>query len=111
MIHRWSSVTRTAHLARSRPWCSPWFTTRGAVRQGWRDAVARTIGRYTAAVWTWLRARWTRFVAFVDDSLPMPPDQRRERDWTPEDSESVSRRRRLRLKVGLREKRGKGGFR
>jgi hypothetical protein len=57
----------------------------------------------------WIGALWTRAIAFVDDALPMPPDQRQERDWTPESPQSVSDRRRLRLRLHMLEKRGKGG--
>jgi hypothetical protein len=52
-----------------------------------------------------------RIVALIDDALPMPGDQREQRDWTPMDSEEVARRRRLRLKLHMAGKRGKGGYR
>ena len=58
-----------------------------------------------------LRALWSRIVAFVDDSLPMPPDQREARDWTPETDEAISARRRLRMKLDKFERRGRGDFR
>jgi hypothetical protein len=50
-------------------------------------------------------------VGFVDDSMPMPPEQRDEREWTPRSNEEISQRRLLRLKLHLLEKRGKGGYR
>jgi hypothetical protein len=50
-------------------------------------------------------------LALVDDALPMPPDQRSRRDAVPLGSDEVSRRQRLRLKLHLLEKRGKGGYR
>jgi hypothetical protein len=53
--------------------------------------------------------RW--LLALVDDALPMPPDQRSRRDAVPLGSDEVSRRQRLRLKLHLLEKRGKGGYR
>lgn len=53
--------------------------------------------------------RW--FGGQVEDSLPMPPDQREERDWFSESDEERSKRRLLRLRLHLLEKRGKGGYR
>ncbi len=50
-------------------------------------------------------------MAFVDDALPMPNDQREERDSVPTSGEEMSRRRRLRLKIRMLEKGGRGGFR
>ena len=47
----------------------------------------------------------------LDDVLPMPPDQREQRSWTPLSGNEVARRRRQRLDLHLLEKRGKGGFR
>ena len=58
-----------------------------------------------------LRRAFARIIEFIDDSAPMPPDQREERDWTPRSNEEVAQRRRLRLKLHLLEKRGKGGYR
>jgi hypothetical protein len=54
-------------------------------------------------------SRW--LTGTVDDALPMPPDDRAAREWTPESGEEVSRRRLLRLRLHLLEKRGKGGYR
>lgn len=50
-------------------------------------------------------------VALVDDSLPMSPDERDQRDWTPLSSDDLAHRRQLRLKLHLLGKRGKGGYR
>lgn len=47
----------------------------------------------------------------MDDALPMPPGQRAARDWIPIGSEEQSRRRKLRLRLHMLEKRGKGGYR
>jgi hypothetical protein len=58
-----------------------------------------------------LRSLWSRVTRVIDDSFPMPPAEREERDWTPESSETVSDRRRLRLRLVLLEKRGRGGKR
>ena len=52
-----------------------------------------------------------RLMDLIDDALPMPPSQRTERDWVPESSDEVARRRSLRLKLHLLSKRGKGGYR
>ena len=49
--------------------------------------------------------------ALIDDALPMPPDQREQRSWTPLSGNEVARRRRQRLDLHLLEKRGKGGLR
>lgn len=59
----------------------------------------------------WLRRTLDRLLRFTDDALPVPPDQRAEREWTPESGDSQSRRRKLRLKLHMLEKRGKGGYR
>jgi hypothetical protein len=58
-----------------------------------------------------LRQAWKRVLGLLDDALPVPPDQQEERDWTGESSEQVASRRRLRLRLHLLEKRGKGGYR
>jgi hypothetical protein len=58
-----------------------------------------------------MRRTWHRVVGATDDSLPMPPDQRAKRDWTEASSETESSSRKLRLKLHLLEKRGKGGYR
>jgi hypothetical protein len=63
------------------------------------------------AVLRLLRAIWTRVIGVVDDSFPMPPDEREERDWTPESSEAVSQRRRLRVKFMTLQQRERGGKR
>ena len=47
----------------------------------------------------------------LDDVLPMPPDQREQRSWTPLSGNEVARRGRQRLDLHLLEKRGKVGFR
>ena len=60
---------------------------------------------------TWLRRFLHGLLAILDDAAPMPPDQRAERDWTPDTSEAESARRRLRLRLHGFEKSGKGGFR
>jgi hypothetical protein len=54
-----------------------------------------------------LRRLWS----FLDDALPMSPGDRAERDWTPESGDVESARRKLRLKLHMLEKRGKGGYR
>jgi len=53
--------------------------------------------------------RW--WSSIIDDALPMPPDEREERDWTPISSDEQSDRRKDRLKLHMLEKRGKGGYR
>jgi len=58
-----------------------------------------------------LRSFWSRLAGVIDDSLPMPPEQRRERDWTGETSGEEAERRQLELQLELLEKKGKGGFR
>jgi hypothetical protein len=62
-------------------------------------------------VWNWLLRMSRRFARVVDDALPMPPDQREARDWFPESDTERSKRRLLRLKLHMLEKRGKGGYR
>jgi hypothetical protein len=58
----------------------------------------------------WLAARrW--IVRFIDDALPMPPEQRDEREWTSTPGDEQSARRKLRLRLHMLEKRGKGGYR
>jgi hypothetical protein len=69
------------------------------------------VASHDGAVSKLLRTLWSRVAGFVDDSLPMPPDQREERDWTPESDDKVSERRRLQIRIRMFEKRGKGGFR
>jgi hypothetical protein len=59
----------------------------------------------------WVRSVWSRATGVIDDSLPMPPDEREERDWMPESSETVSERRRLRVKLMILGQREKGGRR
>jgi hypothetical protein len=54
---------------------------------------------------------WRRLAGFIDDALPMPPDERMRRDWSDESSADDSRRRQRRLHLRLFEKRGKGGYR
>jgi hypothetical protein len=54
---------------------------------------------------------WRRILAALDDALPMPPDQRDGRDRLDESSETESERRLRRFRIGLHEKRGKGGYR
>ena len=63
------------------------------------------------AVLKLLRSLWSRVIGVADDSFPMPPGEREERDWTPESSETTSERRRLRVKLMILEKKGKGGKR
>lgn len=58
-----------------------------------------------------LSALLDRIVALIDDVLPMPPDQREARDRRPTGDDEVARRRRLRLRLHMLEKRGKGGYR
>lgn len=58
----------------------------------------------------WARLRhWMANV--LDDSLPMPPEQRDAREWTPEPDPVRSDRRKSRLRLHMLEKRGKGGYR
>lgn len=59
-------------------------------------------------VLTGIRAR---IGSWIDDALPMPADQRQERDWTGEPGEEEAARRRRRLRIHMFEKRGKGGYR
>jgi hypothetical protein len=47
----------------------------------------------------------------LDDSLPMPPDQREARDDAELAEPERSERRRLRLRIRRYEKEGKGGYR
>lgn len=58
-----------------------------------------------------LAALLHKLVRLVDDVVPMPADQREARDWQPIGDDEVARRRRLRLKLHMLEKRGKGGSR
>ncbi len=51
---------------------------------------------------------WHRLLAFLDDLLPMPPAERAARD---DDGKDHSAYRKLRLKLHMLEKRGKGGYR
>lgn len=51
---------------------------------------------------------WRRIIAVIDDILPMPPEQREARD---DDGKDHSAARKLRLKLHMLEKRGKGGTR
>lgn len=51
---------------------------------------------------------WHRLLAILDDLLPMPPDQRRERE---DDGRDRSPERRQWLKFHMLSKRGKGGTR
>ena len=53
----------------------------------------------------------SRLLTLIDDSLPMPPDQRAERDKTGETEAEQITRRRTRLHIRLFEKEGKGGYR
>jgi hypothetical protein len=57
---------------------------------------------------------WARIAAWIDDALPMPPDQREERDETQDagttDAE-LSKRRQTRLRIRAKEKEGKGTWR
>ena len=100
MYHERTAVSRTTDYA--------WL------RRGGPPGLAldlECVPSHDVAVLRLLRSLWSRVVALVDDSLPMPPEQRAARDWTPESSESGSARRRLRLRLHMLEKRGKGGFR
>jgi hypothetical protein len=47
----------------------------------------------------------------MDDTLPMTPEERQERDWTGETSRGEAERRQLELQLQLFEKKGKGGTR
>ena len=58
-----------------------------------------------------MRRTWQWVAGAIDDSLPMPPDQRAKRDWSGEGSDAESARRTLRMKLHLLEKRGTGGYR
>jgi hypothetical protein len=58
-----------------------------------------------------MRRTWQWVVGAIDDSLPMPPDQRAKRDRSGESSDAESNRRTLRLRLHLLEKRGRGGYR
>jgi len=53
----------------------------------------------------------TRIGSWIDDSLPMPADQREERDRTGESGEQEAARRKRRFRLRMLEKRGKGGYR
>ena len=52
-----------------------------------------------------------RLRTVADDLLPMSPGQREAREWTAESGEEQSARRKVRLRLHLLEKRGKGGYR
>jgi hypothetical protein len=54
---------------------------------------------------------WRRITAAADDVLPMPADDRPEREWTGESSQAESAGRLRRFKLHMLEKRGKGGYR
>lgn len=54
---------------------------------------------------------WWAIRAFLDDALPMPPRQRKERDWTALSDGEESEQRQQRLRLRMLEKRGKGGYR
>ncbi|HEX6475154.1 MAG TPA: hypothetical protein VF114_08740 [Candidatus Limnocylindria bacterium] len=58
-----------------------------------------------------MRRAWRQLLRIADDALPVPPDQQAERDWTAESSTREAGRRRLRLRLHLLEKRGRGGYR
>jgi len=58
-----------------------------------------------------LGALWRALRSLVDSALPLPPDQRDEREWMPGSDREQSAARRRRLKLRLLEKRGKGGYR
>ena len=49
---------------------------------------------------------WRRLLTALDDHAPMPPDQRAERDRRGPDDAAE---RQFRFKLGMLEKRGKGG--
>jgi len=51
---------------------------------------------------------WRRILVVIDDALPMPPGERVERD---DDGTDRSQHVRLRLKLQMLSKRGKGGSR
>jgi hypothetical protein len=53
----------------------------------------------------------SRIRALIDDSLPMPVDQRTQRDEEGMSEPELTDRRRRRLRIRLYEKEGKGGFR
>jgi hypothetical protein len=53
----------------------------------------------------------SRIRALIDDSLPMPVDQRAERDEAGMPDPELTARRRRRLRIRLYKKEGKGGFR
>jgi len=53
----------------------------------------------------------SRIRALIDDALPMPVDQRAERDEAGIPDAELSARRRRRLRIRLFEKEGKGGYR
>jgi hypothetical protein len=55
-----------------------------------------------------LKHVWKRLLGTLDDALPMPPDQRAERDWSGETFSQASDRRLLRIKLHGLEKRGRG---
>jgi hypothetical protein len=55
-----------------------------------------------------LKGIWARITAWVDDALPMPPDQRAERDEAGIPPEELAERRRTRLEIRGYEKRGQG---
>jgi len=58
-----------------------------------------------------LAAIRTRIGSWIDDALPMPADQRNDRDRSGKTSEEEAAGRRRRFRIRMREKRGQGGFR
>jgi hypothetical protein len=52
-----------------------------------------------------------RLGSLIDDALPMPVDQRAERDRTGDTGEAEAARRQRQLRMEMLEKRGKGGYR
>jgi hypothetical protein len=64
-----------------------------------------------STVIAWLKAALRRIGFFLDDALPMPPEQRNELEWTTISGDEQSDQRKRRLKLHMLEKRGKGGYR
>ena len=47
----------------------------------------------------------------ADDALPMPAEQRDQREWSGQSAQEQTELRKLRLKLHILENRGKGGYR
>lgn len=58
-----------------------------------------------------LAVLWARVGREVEDAVPMPPDEREERDWSGESSEEEAERRQAQIRLQVHEKDGHGGAR